>query len=70
MPIFIPAFLILFVVIPYFLTKMAADLLGVRRRASWLALFMVIAALNWELWQAPRDPARPAVAVAGYSPTR
>lgn len=56
MPIFIPVFIGLFIVVPAFLTKMAADLLQIRGFMAKLILFMVIAGLNWQYWQAPKTP--------------
>lgn len=56
MPIFVVMFIVLFIVVPYLLTKMAADLLNVRTRKAWILLFLAITALNWEMWQTPRAP--------------
>lgn len=52
MVIFIPVFLFLFVVVPVLLTWMAAPMLGIRRLPYKAILFMVIAAMNWQMWQA------------------
>lgn len=54
MIIFIPVFLFLFVIVPALLTWMAAPMLGIRRLPYKAILFMVITALNWEVWQAPQ----------------
>lgn len=64
MPIFIPLFIGLFVVVPLLLTKMAADLLHIRKRMAKVALFMVICALNWRMWQAPERHSQAPQAVA------
>lgn len=62
MPIFIPVFLILFVAVPLLLTRMAGDMMGIRRWSSpWVVLLIVITALNWEMWQVPREPAHHSV---------
>lgn len=53
MPIFIPAFIVLFVIVPILIERMASDLIGVRRGISRVFMFLIIAALNWEMWQAP-----------------
>lgn len=49
-------FIFLFIVVPILLTKMAADMLGIRRWSPWLLLLLVITALNWQMWQAPKAP--------------
>ncbi len=59
MPIFIPVFIVLFIIVPVILTRLAAPMLGVRTLSGWFLLFMVITALNWQMWQAPRLPAGP-----------
>lgn len=64
MPIFIPVFLILFVGVPVLLTNLAADLLKARGVRNWIVIFIVIAALNWQAWQAPRPVAPVAMGVA------
>lgn len=56
MPIFIPLFIIVFIVVPLLIAKMAWDLLGIRSRMYRLALVLIIGALNWQLWQAPKAP--------------
>lgn len=66
--IFIPLFIILFIVVPWLLTKMAADLIGVRSRSTWWLLFIVISAVNWELWQAPKPSPAPQSAAQVRAP--
>lgn len=56
MPIFIPMFIVLFIVVPVVLTKLAAPMLGIRSPSGWFLLFMIITAMNWQMWQAPKDP--------------
>ena len=68
MLIFIPTFIVLFIVVPWLLTKMAADLLGIRQWRPWLVLFAVIAALNWQMWQAPKPAPVHQVAGRGSAP--
>lgn len=60
MPIFIPVFIVLFIVVPLILTRLAAPLIGIRTPSGWLLLFIIITALNWQMWQAPS--VRPVVA--------
>lgn len=69
MPIFIPVFLILFVGVPVLLTNMAVDLLRARGVRNWIVIFIVIAALNWQAWQAPR-PAAPVATAAAFQVSR
>ena len=54
--IFIPVFAVLFIVIPAFLTKMAADLIGIPDLKLRLVIFLVISGLNWQMWQIPKPP--------------
>jgi hypothetical protein len=56
MPIFIPVFLFLFVLIPILLAKMAADLLGLRGWRWRMILLGVIGLTNWQMWQVPAAP--------------
>ena len=58
MPIFIPLFIAVFIVVPLFLTHWAADMLGARRWRMKLLLLVIIGALNWQVWQAPKLPER------------
>jgi hypothetical protein len=52
-------FLIFFLGVPWLLTKMAADLLGMRR-LPWIpfkiGLYVIITVAFWEVWQVPRVP--------------
>lgn len=67
MPLFIIMFILLFALVPWLLTRMAADLIGIRTRKAWWVLFIVISVGNWEMWRAPKHPASVGQPVAGPS---
>lgn len=58
MPIFIPLFVVIFIVAPVLLAKMAMDLLHLRGWRWMLLLTLIMGVLNWQMWQAAPDKAR------------
>jgi hypothetical protein len=54
MPIFLPLFFGLFILAPLLVAWVAWDLLKLRSLPLRIALFLVIAWLNWQWWQAPK----------------
>ena len=70
MILFIPIFILLFIVVPFFLTKWLADMIHLRGLGWRTILFMAIAVMNWQMWQAPPDSRYPPRATQAQALTR